>query len=105
MNELDQIIKLRIIQLERIASILFFLLPLIILLVIGKTFANYILYLWQGYCLLYILLYRYTIRKLSNHHEKIMILRYREYNRFYRLSWAYIVLSVLFMIGYYFYSN
>lgn len=36
MNELDQIIKLWIIQLERIASILFFLLPLIILLVIGK---------------------------------------------------------------------
>ncbi|EKT61105.1 hypothetical protein [Providencia burhodogranariea] len=96
----DELIMLRITQFEKIGSILFFLIPLVILLVVGKSFAVKILYLWQALSLLYIVVYRMLVRRLSSKELQINIRRGWGYNRFYRLSWAYLVLSVIIMLGY-----
>ncbi|WP_272513497.1 hypothetical protein [Providencia sp. PROV215] len=45
LDEKDELVILRIAQLERVGSILFFLIPLIILLIVGKAFAFNTLYL------------------------------------------------------------
>lgn len=96
----DESIKLKVAQIERIGSILFFLIPLVILLIVGKTFAFNILYLWQGFSLLYIVIYRLLLRKLSSKEIQLKVRRGWGYNRFYRFCWGYLVLSVIVMTGY-----
>ncbi|MEX6209393.1 hypothetical protein AB6G58_03650 [Providencia huaxiensis] len=95
----DELIKLRIAQLERVGSILFFLIPLIILLIVGKSFAFNTLYLWQTYCLVYIVIFRMMTATLSSKEVQLSIRRGWGYNRFYRLSWSYLILSLLIMAG------
>ncbi|MDR2224742.1 MAG: hypothetical protein LBE52_01950 [Providencia sp.] len=99
LSEKDENIVLRITQLERVGSILFFLIPLIILLIIGKTFAFNTLYLWQVYCLFYIGVFRIIAAKLSTKPLQLEIRRGWGYNRFYRLSWCYLSLSIIVMAG------
>lgn len=96
----DELIMLRITQLEKVGSILFFLIPLVILLIIGKSFAEKILYLWQALSLLYLVIYRMLVRRLSSKELQLNIRRGWGYSRFYRLSWAYLVLSIIIMLGY-----
>ncbi|WP_369309068.1 hypothetical protein [Providencia rettgeri] len=98
-NDKDESLILRITQLERVGSILFFLIPLIILLIVGKAFAFNILYLWQIYCLVYIGVFRVIVAKLSSKSLQLEIRRGWGYNRFYRLSWCYLVLSIIIMAG------
>ncbi|MGG4608245.1 hypothetical protein [Providencia sp. Me31A] len=92
----DELIKLRVAQLERVGSILFFLIPLIILLIIGKAFAFNTLYLWQGYCLMYIISFRMVITKLSSKQLKLAV---RQGWSFYRVCWCYLILSVTIFAG------
>ncbi|MEQ4694113.1 hypothetical protein [Providencia manganoxydans] len=96
----DELTLLRVSQFEKVGSILFFLIPLVILLVVGKSFAVNILYLWQLLTLLYIVSYRILVSKLSNQPLQLSVRRGRGYNRFYRMSWAYLVLSTIIMVGY-----
>ncbi|MEY0233655.1 hypothetical protein [Providencia manganoxydans] len=96
----DEQILLRISQFEKIGSILFFLIPLVILLVVGKSFAVNILYLWQLLTLIYIVSYRVLVSKLSNQALQLNVRRGWGYNRFYRMSWAYLVLSAIILVGY-----
>lgn len=96
----DELTLLRVSQLEKIGSILFFLIPLIILLVVGKSFAVNILYLWQVLTLLYIVAFRILVSKVSNKQLQLDVRRGWGYNRFYRMSWAYLVLSVIIIVGY-----
>ena len=98
----DELAISRITQLERISSILIFLIPLVILLICGKSFATKILYLWQVLSLAYIMVYRLFIRQLSTRSLQLKIRRGWRYNRLYRLCWIYLVLSILIMIGYWF---
>lgn len=99
LSDKDEEILLRVTQLERVGSILFFLIPLIILLIVGKAFAFNTLYLWQAYCLLYIGVFRIIAAKLSSKPLQLEIRRGWGYNRFYRLSWCYLVLSIIVMAG------
>ena len=99
LNDKDEGIILRITQLERVGSILFFLIPLIILLIIGKAFAFNTLYLWQIYCLVYIGVFRMLAAKLSSKPLQLEIRRGWGYNRFYRLSWGYLIVSIIIMAG------
>ncbi|HBO22266.1 MAG TPA: hypothetical protein DD649_05160 [Providencia sp.] len=96
----DESIKLKVAQIERIGSILFFLIPLVILLIVGKTFAFNTLYLWQGFSLLYLVVYRLLLRKLSSKEMQLKVRRGWGYNRFYRFCWGYLVLSIIIMVGY-----
>lgn len=96
----DESIKLKVAQIERIGSILFFLIPLVILLIVGKTFAFNTLYLWQGFSLLYLIVYRLLLRKLSSKEMQLKVRRGWGYNRFYRFCWGYLVLSIIIMVGY-----
>lgn len=96
----DELTLLRVSQFEKIGSILFFLIPLVILLVVGKSFAVNILYLWQLLTLIYIVSYRLLVRKLSSQELQLSVRRGWGYNRFYRMSWAYLVLSVIIIVGY-----
>lgn len=96
----DEQILIRISQFEKIGSILFFLIPLVILLVVGKSFAVNILYLWQLLTLIYIVSYRVLVSKLSNQALQLSVRRGWGYNRFYRMSWAYLVLSAIILVGY-----
>ncbi|ELX8380287.1 hypothetical protein AB7W88_09940 [Providencia vermicola] len=96
----DEQVLLRVTQFDKVGSILFFLIPLIILLVVGKSFAVYILYLWQALSLLYIVAYRMLVSKLSTKALQLNVRRGWGYNRFYRMSWAYLVLSIIIMVGY-----
>ncbi|HHR5901747.1 TPA: hypothetical protein ACS7XC_002672 [Providencia alcalifaciens] len=96
----DESIKLRITQYERVGSILFFLIPLVILLIVGKSFAFNTLYLWQGLSLLYLVVYRLQIRRLSTQKLQIMVRRSWGYNRFYRFCWGYLILSIIGLTGY-----
>lgn len=100
LNEKDELVMLRIAQLERIGSILFFLIPLIILLIVGKAFAFNTLYLWQVYCAFYIVGFHVLCSKLSSQQQQLAIRRGWGNNRFYRLSWCYLVLSVVILVGY-----
>lgn len=99
-NSQDESIKLKVAQIERIGSILFFLIPLVILLIVGKTFAFNTLYLWQGFSLLYLVVYRLLLRQLSSKEIQLKVRRGWGYNRFYRFCWGYLVLSILVMVGY-----
>lgn len=96
----DELMMLRITQLEKVGSILFFLIPLVILLIFGKSFAEKILYLWQALSLLYIVIYRMLVRRLSSKELQLNTRRGWGYNHFYRLSWGYLVLSIIIMLGY-----
>ncbi|MGO2337358.1 hypothetical protein [Providencia sp.] len=96
----DESIKLKVAQIECIGSILFFLIPLVILLIVGKTFAFNTLYLWQGFSLLYLVVYRLLLRKLSSKEMQLKVRRGWGYNRFYRFCWGYLVLSIIIMVGY-----
>ncbi|OAT51871.1 hypothetical protein [Providencia heimbachae] len=100
LNTRDELIRLKVSQLERISSILFFLIPLVILLIVGKTFAFNTLYLWQGFSLLYIVVYRLLVRKLSSKQAQLKVRRGWGYNRFYRFCWGYLPLSLIVMVGY-----
>ncbi|GAB1438020.1 hypothetical protein MASR2M36_07630 [Providencia sp.] len=95
-NPQDELVKLRIAQLERVGSILFFLIPLVILLIIGKSFAFNTLYLWQGYCLIYIVAFRLQSAKLSSTQLQLAA---RQGWSFYRVSWCYLVLSIMIFAG------
>lgn len=99
LSDKDESVLLRITQLERVGSILFFLIPLIILLIVGKAFAFNTLYLWQVYCLVYIGVFRVMVAKLSSKPLQLETRRGWGYNRFYRVSWCYLVLSLIFMAG------
>lgn len=101
----DELILLRLAQLEKIGSILFFLIPLVILLLIGKSFAVNILTLWQVLSLLYIVTYRVVTSRLSSKALQRNIRRGWGNNRFYRMSWVYLVLSVIIMAGYHMISH
>lgn len=105
LNDKDELVMLKVAQLERVGSILFFLIPLIILLIIGKNFAFNILYLWQVYCAVYIVGFRVLCAKLSSQQLQLAIRRGWGNNRFYRLSWCYLVLSVVILVGYKFASH
>mgnify|MGYP000858349843 CR=1 FL=1 len=93
LDEKDELVILRIAQLERVGSILFFLIPLIILLIVGKAFAFNTLYLWQVYCAVYIVGFRVLCGKLSSKQQQLAIRRGWGNNRFlgailyYRLSY------------------
>ncbi|EMT6575083.1 hypothetical protein [Providencia rettgeri] len=100
LDEKNELVMLRIAQLERVGSILFFLIPLIILLIVGKAFAFNTLYLWQVYCVVYIIGFRVICGKLSSKQLQLAIRRGWGNNRFYRLSWCYLVLSVVILVGY-----
>ncbi|MBQ0268290.1 hypothetical protein [Providencia huaxiensis] len=99
-DDKDELVMLKIAQLERVGSILFFLIPLIILLIVGKAFAFNTLYLWQVYCAVYIVGFRVLCGKLSSQQQQLAIRRGWGNNRFYRLSWCYLVLSVVILVGY-----
>ncbi|UBX50147.1 hypothetical protein LDO51_04890 [Providencia alcalifaciens] len=96
----DESIKLKIAQYERVGSILFFLIPLVILLIVGKDFAFNTLYLWQGFSLLYLVIYRLQVRQLSTKPLQLSVRRGWGYNRFYRFCWGYLILSVIGLTGY-----
>lgn len=98
-NELDEHLKLKIIQIERIGPILFFLIPLIILLLLGKSVAVNILYLWLVMSLFYICCFRLITRKISNIKQQLVIRRGWGNNRFYRLCWAYAVIFCVVASG------
>lgn len=102
LNGKDELVMLKVAQLERVGSILFFLIPLIILLIIGKTFAFNILYLWQVYCVVYIVGFRVLCAKLSSQQLQLAV---RRGWGFYRLSWCYLVLSAVILVGYKFASH
>ncbi|UPS62679.1 MULTISPECIES: hypothetical protein [Providencia] len=99
-DDKDELVTLKIAQLERVGSILFFLIPLIILLIVGKAFAFNTLYLWQVYCAVYIVGFRVLCGKLSSQQLQLAIRRGWGNNRFYRLSWCYLVFSIAIMVGY-----
>ncbi|WP_265693190.1 hypothetical protein [Providencia rustigianii] len=104
-TEQDEIIKLKVAQFERIGSILFFLIPLVILLIVGKTFAFNTLYLWQGFSILYLLVYRFQVSKLSTKQLQLSVRRGWGYNRFYRFCWGYLILSMIGLAGYHLISH
>ena len=93
----DESIKLKIAQYERVGSILF---PLVILLIVGKGFAFNTLYLWQGFSLLYLVIYRLKVHQLSTKALQLSVRRGWGYNRFYRFCWGYLILSVIGLTGY-----
>ncbi len=104
-NELDERLKLKIVQIERIGPILFFLIPLITLLLFGKSVAVNILYLWLAMSLFYICCFRLITRKISNVKQQLILRRGWGNNRFYRLCWAYWVIFCLVAGGYLLFGN
>ena len=81
----------RLFLIEKFGPLLFFLLPLIMLIIGGKSWAKYVAFLCQGIALIYIVVF-YQARKYS--------LSFVQENmkgipcRFYRIAWVYLFLTL-----------
>lgn len=93
----------RLFLIEKFGPLLFFLIPLIMLIIGGKSWAKYVAFLCQGIALIYIVVF-YQARKyyLSFNQENVKGIP----GRFYRIAWIYIFLTlcvevvVLFQYGF-----
>ncbi|WP_193016945.1 hypothetical protein [Proteus sp. FME41] len=79
----------RLFLIEKFGPLLFFLIPLIILIIGGKSWAKYVAFLCQGIALIYIAIF-YQARKyyLSFNQENTKGIP----SRFYRIAWGYVFL-------------
>ena len=81
----------RLFLLEKFGPLLFFLIPLIMLIVGGKEWVNYVLFLCQGIAIIYIGVF-YRVRKhyLAYNQENTKKIPFR----FYRVAWIYVLLAI-----------
>lgn len=81
----------RLFLIEKFGPLLFFLIPLIMLIIGGKSWAKYVAFLCQGIALIYIVVF-YQARKyyLSFNQENVKGIP----GRFYRIAWIYLFLTL-----------
>lgn len=81
----------RLFLIEQFGPLLFFLIPLIILIIGGKAWASYVLLLCQGIAIVYIgVFYRARKAYLAYNQENAKGVP----SRFYRIAWGYVLLAV-----------
>ena len=88
-NQKAYLAQERLFLIDKFGPLLFFLIPLIMLIIGGKSWAKYVAFLCQGIALIYIVVF-YQARKyyLSFQHENNKAIPYR----FYRIAWVYLFL-------------
>ena len=88
-NQKAYLAQERLFLIDKFGPLLFFLIPLIMLIIGGKSWAKYVAFLCQGIALIYIVVF-YQGRKyyLSFTHQNNKGIPYR----FYRIAWVYLFL-------------
>lgn len=85
----------RLFLIEKFGPLLFFLIPLVMLIIGGKSWAKYVAFLCQGIAVIYIVVF-YQARKyyLSFNQESVKGIPHR----FYHIAWAYVFLTLCFEV-------